>query len=273
MWKKFVSSLNAAKLQRTADEVTTELRKFGLAAPSPQGTVDIFKDRWASDFGEAIPNVKAGRHTLFTADPRPGFAVDSFGGLEGMRVLELGPLEGGHTYQLEKFGAREIVAVEGNVEAYLKCLISKELIGMKAARFLFGDFVEYLRTSEERFDIIFCCGVLYHVQNPIDLIELIAKHTDRIFIWTHFEALPSSRPVRVVQSHGNSYRLYIHENVNRDFGHYWGGNRPSSSWLTREDILKSFASVGLLLRRICAEEFDHPSGPNFSATFERPAAP
>ncbi len=37
-----------------------------------------------------------------------------------MNILELGPLEGAHTYQLR------ILAIEANAEAFLKCLVVKE---------------------------------------------------------------------------------------------------------------------------------------------------
>ena len=67
--------------------------------------------------------------------------------MDGFRILELGPLEGAHTYQLEKLGAAEIVAIEANKEAFLKCLIIKELAQLERARFLLGDFVTYLEFS------------------------------------------------------------------------------------------------------------------------------
>jgi Protein of unknown function (DUF1698) len=84
-----------------------------------------------------------------------------------MTVLELGPLEGAHTYRLQQLGAGRILAIESNVEAYLKCLIVKEALGMKRAEFMLGDFTLYLQECTERFDLVFCCGVLYHMQDPL----------------------------------------------------------------------------------------------------------
>ena len=49
--------------------------------------------------------------------------------MAGKTVLELGPLEGAHTYQLHQRGAN-IVAVEASKQAYLKCLITKEIVGL-----------------------------------------------------------------------------------------------------------------------------------------------
>jgi hypothetical protein len=41
-------------------------RKFETRAPSPQNAIDLFEGKWASDFGEACPKVKAGDAPVFT---------------------------------------------------------------------------------------------------------------------------------------------------------------------------------------------------------------
>ena len=58
------------------------------------------------------------------------------GRLAGFGILELGPLEGAHTYRLEQLGAERILAIEANVEAYLKCLIVKEILGLIKSKLL-----------------------------------------------------------------------------------------------------------------------------------------
>ena len=78
----------------------------------------------------------------------------------GRTVLELGPLEAGHSYLLERLGAAEIVGIEANTRAYLRCLVVKEILGLGRARFLCGEFVSYLRTSDRRFDLAVASGVL-----------------------------------------------------------------------------------------------------------------
>src|SRR5262249_319493 len=164
-------------------------RKFEQRAPRPQNDIDIFAGHWASDLSDIVPDVVSGPAKHFSVDLRPAFAMKTLAGnLSGraLRVLELGPLEGGHTYQFEKMGVTEIIAVESNVEAFIKCLIVKNLAGLQKARFLFGDFVSYLKEDTSRYDFIFCCGVLYHMQDPLELIELMAARTDRIFVWTHY---------------------------------------------------------------------------------------
>jgi hypothetical protein len=94
-------------------------------------------------------------------------------------------LEGAHTYQFEKLGAAEVIAIEANVEAYLKCLIVEELTGILRAKFLLGDIVEYLR-YDRRHDLVFCCGVLYHMAGPVELVRLMASRTNLISVWSHY---------------------------------------------------------------------------------------
>src|SRR5437764_1159033 len=99
--------------------------KFEERAPAHANAIDIFAGRWAADLSEFDPAWRGGDAKL-AVDPRPGYAaryLGTAGYLDGMTVLELGPLEGAHTYQLEQLGAARILAVESNVEAYLKCLI------------------------------------------------------------------------------------------------------------------------------------------------------
>ena len=120
-----------------------EAAKFELRPPSIQNAIDIFAGKWASDLGPVCDVTGTGSSDLFR-DPRPQMAADALGHerrLDGFRVLELGPLEAAHTYLLERLGASEIVAVEANTEAFLKCLIVKEALGLTNAQFLCGDIV------------------------------------------------------------------------------------------------------------------------------------
>lgn len=85
--------------------------------PTHRNATDLFADRWASDLSELAPGPKAGGLPGFRADPRPGQAAAHLGvdgRLDGYEVLELGPLEGGRTCQLEALGAKRITAVESN---------------------------------------------------------------------------------------------------------------------------------------------------------------
>ena len=257
-----------------SEPAKVSLSKFTQKPPSPQNAVDIFGARWASDLSSLIPGIQAGPTNLLD-DPRVNndllrnFAGEH-GDLSGQLVLELGPLEGAHTYRLERLGA-SVTAVEANTEAYLKCLIVKELLGMSKAQFLYGDCLEYLRGEPVKFDIIFCCGLLYHVTDPFGLIELMTARTDRIYLWTHYQPSDSaqnSKGVSVVRS-GDSYTYYSRTNIDRASGVFWGGNATTSVMMTRTDIMRAFRKFGFEHYEVHEDNEDHPGGPCFGMSIWR----
>jgi hypothetical protein len=161
------------------------LDQYAKGLPSDQTALDIFKEEWSSRFPDERPDLRAGESPLFE-DGRVTWSLDQIGGLDGKTVLELGPLEGGHTYQFDRAGAKKVTSIEANTRCYLKCLVAKEVLGMPAAHFLCGDFVEYLRANRDRYDFCFASGVLYHMKNPAEMIALAAKSADHLFLWTHY---------------------------------------------------------------------------------------
>jgi hypothetical protein len=162
---------------------------YATSAPDPQATVDLFAGEWASKFPAPLQNVKAGAATLFEAE-MIRWGVDSLGGVSGKRVIEIGPLEGGHTYMIDRLGAREIVAVEANSRAYLKCLLVKELLGIPSATFLYGDAIAYLEAEIERgaepVDLCLASGVLYHMVNPVAALRAMTAISDNLLLWTMY---------------------------------------------------------------------------------------
>jgi len=244
--------------------------RFARHAPSVQGTVDIFAEGWASRL--PIPDVRSGPHDLF-ADPRLAWLLREAGGVEGMRVLELGPLEGAHTHTLQEAGAREVVAVESSARAYLKCLTVKELLRMERCRFLFGDFREYLRATGERFDAVLASGVLYHLVAPYELFPLLAARcSGPVLLWSHVwdESIARSHPglhrnfrgKRVVAlPSGAQVECHRHEyggTTRRAI--FWGGNAPYSEWMPRESIVASAEEAGYSVQAM--REIEQPNGPS-----------
>ena len=133
--------------------------------------------------GECIST--PGTSRLFD-DQRIHWAEEVLGGFKGTNVLELGPLEGHHSYMLQKAGAKKVTAIEANSRAFLKCLCVKEILKLDSVRFHLGDCVKYLKMNKQKYDVVFANGILYHMQNPIELLELLGNTTDKIVMWTHY---------------------------------------------------------------------------------------
>ncbi|MEG4515237.1 class I SAM-dependent methyltransferase [Microcoleus sp. AT9b-C5] len=249
------------------------LDSYIKSAPNSQNALDIFKGEWASMF-PSNASLVAGTVPLFE-DNRVAWAIEKFNGVQNKHIVELGPLEAGHTYMLEKYGAASITAIEANSRAYLKCLIVKEVMQLQKAHFLYGDCVEYLRTSHQKFDVCWASGILYHMTNPVELISLIAQASDQVFIWTHYydgdiihnqPHLSPKFPAQLATEYeGFNYTAYRQEyQVALNYAGYCGGNSAFSHWLSREDILSCLKYFGLTQIQVNFEHLDHPSGPSFA---------
>ena len=134
MTRKTIASTVSRLLRRS-----TDVENYVQVFPSDQNALDIFSE-WSSRLPGAWKEPKAGTVPLFE-HARMVWAAEQLGGFSGQRVIELGPLEAGHTYMMESLEAESILAVEANKRAFLKCLIVKEILRLNRSRFVLGDFV------------------------------------------------------------------------------------------------------------------------------------
>lgn len=241
------------------------------SAPHDQNALDIFKGEWWSQLPPPFSKLRAGQIGMFE-DPRVNWALSELGDVNGKTALELGPLEASHTYMLQRAGFESILAIEANPRAYLKCLIVKEIVGLTHARFLCGDFVEYLRGAPSPVDVVFASGVLYHLANPAELIAHASKITGGLYIWTHyFNAGIVSRhrklsgkfhPERRHTYDGFSHRLFRFDyGRSALLGRFCGGGQAYAHWMLREDIIGCLKHFGFNEVRINFDEPDHANGP------------
>ena len=227
--------------------------RFATSAPSAQTAVDAAAQAWASRFPAPLDSVRAGSSPLFE-DPRIAWGFERLGGIEGQRVLELGPLEGAHSYMAQQAGAARVTAVEANREAFLKCLVTKELFGLDRCSFLCGDAIGYLEGAAESFDLCIACGILYHMVEPVRMLELISQRASALLLWTHVydEGAIAGTPLakrmgaREEAEHAG-FRHGVHRHrygFGPHLSGFWGGTRPYSNWLTKDDLLGALSHFG-----------------------------
>ncbi|HNY31715.1 MAG TPA: class I SAM-dependent methyltransferase [Fibrobacteria bacterium] len=253
---------------------------FSDQLPSSQKAVDLFKGDWASKI--PLENVVSGPREDLFCDPRIQWFIDhvnSTSGLQGKYGLELGPLEGGHTAMLEKAGAEEILGIESNGRAYLKCLVVKELLGLQKAKFVFGDFVKYLQEPGKTFDFAIACGVFYHLRDPHLVFQSLRQRVNGpMFLWTHYwsKGMKESHPDTWLRfsstrtgdvAGGKKVQLHRHEYGGSVFsGGFFGGNARYSEWLDEDGLRQAIDSAGWKI----VKEMDasNSSGPAISAILE-----
>lgn len=209
--------------------------------PSWQNAIDATPG-WSMSFPQEL-GLNAGALALYS-DHRIFWAMEQFGDLAGKRVLELGPLEGGHTFMLDKAGA-QVDAIEAHRTAYFRCLITKEIMGIRNARFILGDFQPWLEQPDLRYDLVVASGVLYHMRDPLGLLYAISRCTDAAFIWTMYINDDSKTPSHVLDYAGMKLRLYqvVYEKPEESKS-FCGGLQNRPLWFNRDDLLKVLPVLG-----------------------------
>lgn len=140
MLKKILNRLKPYFLQGNTNDFYT------LENASVENSVKIFEGSWAT----RIPGTDEGYADLFD-DSRIHELDQKCGGFQGKNVLEIGPLEAGHSQMMHRGGANKIVAVEANSKAYVKSLIVKEEFQLKNLELKFADAMSFLKSMDDKF--------------------------------------------------------------------------------------------------------------------------
>jgi tRNA (mo5U34)-methyltransferase len=92
--------------------------------------------------------------------------------LTGMRVLDIGARDGFFTFEAEKRGAAEVVALDNEPPDHTGFAIAAELLGSKATY-----VTENVYALDEerfgRFDLVLFLGVIYHLRHPLLALDRI----------------------------------------------------------------------------------------------------
>ena len=106
----------------------------------------------------------------------------------GMSVLDVGTFDGFYAFLAERRGAERVVAVDN--EQYRLWVASRWGVeleggeGFRAIHSLLASAVEYRRMDafeldplQERFDLVYCFGILHRVENPLGLLRVLRALT------------------------------------------------------------------------------------------------
>jgi tRNA (mo5U34)-methyltransferase len=158
----------------------------------------------------------------------------------GMNVLDVGTFDGFYGFLAERRGAERVVGVDN--EQYRLWVASRWDIeleggeGFRAIHRLLGSAVEYRRMDafdldrlEERFDLVYCFGILHRVENPLGLLRVLRGRTA-----SGGTVLVETYGVRPENRDGPSIRVSEPDEVYaRDEFVYWGFGNAGLDRLAR----------------------------------------
>jgi hypothetical protein len=236
---------------------------------SEQNGVDLFD--WTCKI--PVENINSGNHRVFEPiDVRPSLVLKHFNSLKNWDILDLGTFEGGHSYQLESYGAI-VTAIEAHPINYLKCLIAKNTLSM-TTKFLLGDFQKYIEKFDAKYDLIFASGVLYHMYDPVSLIRSMSKISKNIFLWSHYVCdqhsnLWDPQYTSTIDIDGNNYTYYNYQYDVKRSDRVYSGTKQNCNRMTLKDIKASFLNYGYTKITVLEDQRDHPGGPAVSLIAEQ----
>lgn len=158
------------------------------------------------------------------------------------RILELGSLEGAHTFQLAACeGVEEVIGLEGRDANIRRARLILEILPNPKVTFHHVDVAAEDSRLEEFLpvDAVLCAGVLYHLPEPWRLLRRLAAGTPRLFLDTHYAA--------VAETEVNGYRgRWFQEGGLAD---PLSGLSARSFWPTVDELLRMCGDCGFTIRQ------------------------
>lgn len=213
--------------------------------------------KWHCSFPVDSLSLEQIRRKFTGVDPRIAQLLERMD-IKGKCILELGALEGMHTFMLESAGADEIIAIEGRKENFLKCLLIKNAYKLHKSTFLHADIEKAVYKIKRRFDLCLALGILYHLENPVRLLKSIGEKADNIFLWSHYAKYdyPEGQ-VCEIQENGQRFKgKYVKE----DTQEYLSGIKIKSLWMLESSLMRALENAGFKNIEIIDRE-DHEHGP------------
>jgi SAM-dependent methyltransferase len=160
-------------------------------------------------------------------------------------ILELGASEGALTLKLAAPEPVErVLALEARPDRLGRARLALEVLGRGNVE-LAEDAPETAELSDYgRFDAVFCSGLLHRLAAPWELLERVARVSDRLFVDTHY-ALGGE----LVEADALRGRW-----VEEGDPDPTTGVRLRSLWLTRPSLLKALTATGWTVEHLA----DHP---------------
>lgn len=172
-------------------------------------------------------------------------------------LQDLGCLDGGYSVEFAKKGFKT-TGLEVRKINYENCLFLKEHFNLPNLDFINDDVLNI--NNYENYDITFCSGLLYHLENPRDVLEEITKNTNQILILnthyidfddssTYIEKFKLSKPAVHEGLNGRWYTEFVDKKTHDDkeIHVYSSYCNLKSFWINKNDLIQMLYEFGYSL--------------------------
>jgi SAM-dependent methyltransferase len=176
-------------------------------------------------------------------------------GPAGRTLVDLGCLEGGYALEFARMGfnALGIEARASNFAACEAVRAAVQLAAPAALRYVRDD-VRHLASHTDTsgaFDVTWCCGLFYHLDEPNTFLRLLGQVTRRVLILnTHFAPAHEEPYLSPLMEHdgarGRWYREFADgtDLAAQETSRWASWGNEQSFWMTRESILQTMSDGG-----------------------------
>lgn len=108
-----------------------------------------------------------------------------------IKIADLGCLEGGYSVEFARNGY-DVLGVEVRDINFQKCQYILNKVNLPNLKFVKDDVRNINKYG--RFDVIYCCGLLYHLDMPVSFLNTLGKLTSKMLILnTHYSRMHDFR--------------------------------------------------------------------------------
>ncbi|MEP6818521.1 MAG: methyltransferase domain-containing protein [bacterium] len=180
-------------------------------------------------------------------------------GFKGLRVADLGCLEGGFALAMAQRGM-DVIGIEARQNNLNKALLIKEHFDLPNLEFRRDDVKNFTRENYGSFDVVLALGILYHLDDPIKWMRQLAAATEGLLIVdSHFaptldaglplldKRLPLG-PIEKLKDGETTYegRWFADCSANMDReSQVWSSySNNKSFWLTKDSLCSGLMQAG-----------------------------
>ncbi|HON55857.1 MAG TPA: DUF1698 domain-containing protein [bacterium] len=167
--------------------------------------------------------------------------------LSGKKVLDIGTWDGYFSFEAEKRGAKEILAIDNHYRLEKNIgssgfEIAKKILASKV-KYKILDVYDISPEKIGYFDVVLFLGVLYHLKHPLLALEMISNITNNLMILETYYVNKYEKDMIGI--------FYEKNELNDDSTNWWGFNKKCLEALIRTAGFKKVEIISEVSDRIC----------------------